>query len=190
MWEEIIKCKKEEGGDMWCILGDFNYIRRKEERKGINTIGSSSRREIQGFNKFIERLEVVDLPLFGRKYTWYRINGSAKSRLDRVLVSRDWEGIWPGSKQYVLDRTISDHCALLRKSKQIDWGPIPFKTLDVWQTDKAFEEFVKKHWANYNVLGNGLVMLKEKLKRIKHDLKIWNKEVFGHINKEKTMTNC
>ena len=35
------------------------------------------------------------------------------------------------------------------------------------------------------MVGCGLVMVKEKLKRLKQDLKIWNKEVFGDTNKEK-----
>ena len=35
------------------------------------------------------------------------------------------------------------------------------------------------------MVGCGLVMVKEKLKRLKQDLKIWNKEFFGDTNKEK-----
>ena len=98
MWEDIIKYKEEVGGKVWCILGDFNAMRNLQERKGVNHIGINSRSEIQGFNEFIERMELIDLPLVGRKYTWYRTNGSAKSRLDRILVTRDWEDVWPGSK--------------------------------------------------------------------------------------------
>lgn len=31
--------------------------------------------------------ELIDLPLVGRKYTWYRSDGVVMSRLDRFLVS-------------------------------------------------------------------------------------------------------
>ena len=84
-----------------------------------------------------------------------------------------------------MDRVISNHCALLLKSTYVDWGPIPFRTLDAWLTVTGFTDFVKKQWDTYNVVGCGLVMVKEKLKRLKQDLKIWNKEVFGETNKEK-----
>jgi len=34
------------------------------------------------------------------------------------------------------------------------------------------------------VFGGGMVVLKEKLKKLKIDLKKWNKEVFGNVNQE------
>ncbi|XP_068466546.1 uncharacterized protein [Phaseolus vulgaris] len=74
-------------------------------------------------------MEMVDIPCIGRKYTWYRPNGKAKSRLDRFLTTFEWLQHWPGSKQFVLDRQISDHCALLLKSNMTDWGPKPFRRM-------------------------------------------------------------
>ena len=32
------------------------------------------------------------------KYTWYKENGLAKSRIDRVMVSLEWLDQWPNSK--------------------------------------------------------------------------------------------
>ena len=127
----------------------------------------------------------MDIPCIGRKFTWYRPNGKAKSRLDRVLTSLEWLQHWPGCKQYVLDRQISDHCALLLKSNVVDWGPKPFRFLDIWQEDKEFENFVKRKWESYVVQGNEFVVVKEKLKMLKSDLKGWNKEVFGYTDKIK-----
>ncbi|XP_068491904.1 uncharacterized protein [Phaseolus vulgaris] len=130
-------------------------------------------------------MELVDIPCIGRKYTWYRPNGKAKSRLDRFLITFEWLQHWPGCKQYVIDRQISDHCALLLKSKVVDWGPKPFRFLDIWQENKEFEHFIKSKWESYLVQGNEILVLKEKLKMLKSDLKGWNKEVFGHNDKIK-----
>ena len=140
---------------------------------------------MQGFNNFINSMEMVDLPCIGRKYTWYKNKGKAKSRLDRFLTTFDWLQHWPGCKQYVIDRQISDHCALVLKSNVADCGPKPFRFLDIWQEDKEFEIFVKSKWENYLVQGNEILVLKEKLKMLKSDMKGWNKEVFGHIDKIK-----
>jgi len=68
----------------------------------------------------------LDLPIVGKKYTWFKSNGSAKSRLDRILVSEEWMNIWPMYKQYIQQREVSDHCALVVKTMDKDWGPKPF----------------------------------------------------------------
>jgi len=44
---------------------------------------------------------------------------------------------------------------------------------------------VSNLWADYMVSGDDIWVLKEKLKMLKVDLKIWNKKVFGDINFKK-----
>lgn len=34
------------------------------------------------FKQFVEDMELVDLPLLGREFTWYKADGSAMSCLD------------------------------------------------------------------------------------------------------------
>jgi len=34
MWDEIIKIKLAKDCKQWCILGDFNDVRKPNERKG------------------------------------------------------------------------------------------------------------------------------------------------------------
>jgi len=184
MWEDLKEIRQKEPCNSWCILGDFNSIRSEGERKGINRV-SGNMREMQGFNNFIDSMKMVDIPCIGRKYTWYRPNGKAKSRLDRFLTTFEWLQHWPGCKQYVLDRLIYDHCALVLKSNVADWGAKPFRFLDIWQEDKEFDNFVKSKWESYLVQGNAIVVLKEKLKMLKSDLKGWNKDVFGYTDKIK-----
>ena len=88
LWDEIFEIRKLHKDMAWCIVGDFNTIRRKEERK--NMISSSDySREITCFNNFIQNSKLVDIPMVGRKFTWYKPNGSIKSIIDRVLVFRE-----------------------------------------------------------------------------------------------------
>jgi len=44
---------------------------------------------------------------------------------------------------------------------------------------------VKEKWLSYPVKGNTFVNFKEKLKSLKGDLKIWNRDVFGNIQTHK-----
>ena len=68
------------------------------------------------------------------------------------------------------------------KDSCLDWGPKPFRSLDVWQKDNKFREFVRSKWLSYEVYGRGLFVFKEKLKKLKSDLKVWNRDVFGDVN--------
>ena len=67
---------------------------------------------------------------------------------------------------------MSDHCALIMKNVEVDWGPRPFRTLDVWQQDVRFKDFIRSKWNSYDLSGFGLITLKEKLKRLKSNIKI------------------
>lgn len=112
--------------------------------------------------------------MVGNKFTWFRPNGLAASRLDRFLMSSDWCCCWPNGNRFVLERNLSDHCPILFRSKVVDWGPKPFKVLNCWFMDPRFKEFVRKQWEQISIPGPGGYVLKEKLKRLKARLRVWN----------------
>jgi len=113
--------------------------------KGKGLMLGTPKNKIKNFNLFIENNLLLELPSVGRKYTWYRANGSAKSILDRVLVSEEWLQEWPLSKQYTQPREISDHCAIVVKSVVKDWGHKPFRSIDAWLLDGDFKNLVKEN---------------------------------------------
>jgi len=89
LWEELTTMKSATQNVAWSFCGDFNAMRSSNERKGARESGSQ-KSEIIGFNNFIDRNFMVKLPIVGKKYMGYKANGSAKSRIDRVLVSDEW----------------------------------------------------------------------------------------------------
>jgi hypothetical protein len=63
-------------------MGDFNAVCRGDERSGINNVdGVATSTEIIEFRSFLEELELVDLPLLGRQFTWYQASGRAMIEL-------------------------------------------------------------------------------------------------------------
>jgi hypothetical protein len=91
LWSNIISCRRGIGDGRWCIVGDFNAVCRGDERVGVNSVevGRESV-DLVEFRTFLEELELVDLPLLGRRFTWYHPNGRVMSRIDRMLVSDEW----------------------------------------------------------------------------------------------------
>ncbi|KAL8490074.1 hypothetical protein ACS0TY_025825 [Phlomoides rotata] len=71
-----------------CIARDFNTIRRPSERAGRSEI--SSQHDMNAFDEFIRNSGLIDLPLHGRSFTWYRPDGTCKNRLDRILINNLW----------------------------------------------------------------------------------------------------
>jgi hypothetical protein len=57
------------GSGKWCVLGDFNVVLHPEERRGVNE-SSSSNLEVSGFRNFLNEVELVDLSILGRRFTW------------------------------------------------------------------------------------------------------------------------
>ncbi|GKV01676.1 hypothetical protein SLEP1_g14215 [Rubroshorea leprosula] len=180
LWRELIDLMTTCGEGNWCIAGDFNAIRSREEKKG-RCFDEGAMRE---FSNFICEAGLKDMPLIGRKFTWYKADGTAMSRLDRFLVSTDFLINFPELTQKGLMRDLSDHSPIMLVNSSKDWGPRPFRSLDCWMEHKEFKAFIQEKWNNYIINGWGGFRLKEKLKRLKNDLKKWNREVFGHVDKK------
>ncbi|MCH85190.1 LINE-1 reverse transcriptase like, partial [Trifolium medium] len=181
IWVDILVALRAYPAEFYCILGDFNSIREKEERKGVGAF-SNWMEESRLFNVFINNSRLVDLPLLGRKFTWMQPNGRCMSRLDRVLVSQNWLGEWGNVSLWGLKRDVSDHCPLIVKYDGHDWGPKPFRFNNFWLNNKSFHKVVEDAWNSFQVSGWKSFVLKEKLKLLKVVLKQWNKEVYGNVD--------
>ncbi|XP_028122358.1 uncharacterized protein LOC114319532 [Camellia sinensis] len=137
--DHLIKLRREFPNP-WCLCGDFNEIKSIGERKGCIRRDKGMRE----FIDFIDKCEVQDMPLLGRKYTWCNsLAGEKWSRIDRVLVDPQWLEVF-NLKLWGLPRLISDHCPLLLMEDDRDWGPKPFRVINAWSLHPSFPAFVEK----------------------------------------------
>ncbi|PNX62796.1 cysteine-rich receptor-like protein kinase, partial [Trifolium pratense] len=93
LWNNIILSKNEFGSGNWCVVGDFNVVVASEERRGVS-LERCFNLEMIGFRDFMEDMDLIDLPLLGRRFTRFNSNGRSMSRIDRVLVSPEWVEFW------------------------------------------------------------------------------------------------
>lgn len=71
--------------EAWCILGDFNVVLYKENRRGSDVIQDTELRELADF---IEYGELQEMRWNGACYSW--TNKIIWSRIDRALNNIHW----------------------------------------------------------------------------------------------------
>ncbi|KAK2356246.1 hypothetical protein QL285_093594 [Trifolium repens] len=183
MWDCILMSKRGFRGDLWCVVGDFNSVREVEERRGVRDAReTSSRAGIYDFNNFIAGMELLELPLFGRSFTWTHPNGVSMSKLNRFLISEGWLDRWHNPVVWALSRDVSDHCPIVLRYSAVDWGPRPFRFKNFWLQNPAFKVFVSKVWEDQHFTGWMGHIIKERLKGLKVEIKKWNLEESGEVD--------
>jgi hypothetical protein len=183
LWESLVLLRRQLGRGVWGVVGDFNAVLNCDERKGVNPLVTDTLNlEMIEFGDFVRDIELFDLPILGRKFTWFHPNGVSMSRIDRLLVSEDWLEQWTSPSLWVLPRSISDHCPLLLRPCGMEWGPKPFRFNNHWLLHKDFLGLVEEFWRNANITGWMAFILKEKLKGLKTCIRGWNFENYGLVD--------
>ena len=94
LWEELA------GVHSWLSLP-----RGIAERKGATRISSG----MGDFSEFISDHALIDFPLEGGSFTWSNNHTPpSMSRLDKFLVSPEWDGHFPCLSRRLLPRAVSD----------------------------------------------------------------------------------
>ncbi|KAL0315400.1 UNVERIFIED_CONTAM: hypothetical protein Sradi_5418200 [Sesamum radiatum] len=164
------------GASSWIVGGDFNTILSPDERSG----GSGpSGIAMSDFHDAIADSALVDAGYVGSPYTWY--SRRLRQRLDRVLVSSCWITVFPKMQVTHLDLSQSDHLGLLVEAEwNVEWKVSSFHFQHMWTMHSEFLGVVRRNWL-YPTVGNSMMRLQQKLTRLKHCLKEWNKIVFGNV---------
>jgi hypothetical protein len=93
----------------YLIGGDFNIMRPQDKSSGTFDFKCPNL-----FNSVIESLDLKEIVMFGRRYTWTGpCDDPLLEKLDRVLVSADWVDKFPLSFVEAGDRNTSDHTPLI-----------------------------------------------------------------------------
>lgn len=93
LWNQIHIIAEQYREECLCIIGNFNAVWDVTERRGRGMYNDEN--DIENFNNFICDSDLVELHLIGRRFTWYRSDGTCKSKLDKMLVNASWCNTWP-----------------------------------------------------------------------------------------------
>ncbi|XP_028794123.1 uncharacterized protein LOC114749751 [Neltuma alba] len=167
----------------WMVYGDFNDILTGDER--IDGVRATQART-NWFKNQMDNCNLTDLGAVGPWFTWKGpiINGYRRffECLDRGLKNSPFLLEFAQAGVQVLPRTkFSYHNPLLvslHKSQNQQHAPRPFRFEALWLMHKEFESFLGKEWSNEEDL-------EENLYKFSQTVKIWNREVFGMVEKKK-----
>ncbi|CAM0954217.1 unnamed protein product [Alopecurus aequalis] len=156
----------------WLLIGDFNLITKVEEKSS----GAVNLQMMGRFNALIGDLELIDYPLIGRCFTWSNEREDATmTRIDRILVTEEWEARYPGYQLTPASSSSSDHCPLLLQPMEIKHFK-GFRFENSWLARDGFLEVVTRAWSKPVAGSDHVQALHIKLSRVSRVLRAWNKE--------------
>ena len=151
----------------YIVGGDFNVLRHSGE-KNKNWHNSP---HVDMFNSIINSFNLFEIHIEGGMYTWSNNQDHPTlEKLDRVLVSDDWELLFPSVTIRKLVRELSDHNALILESDcNNHTSPMPreFRFEMSWLKNPDFIPLVEKIWRKKVNSDNCVDVLNIKLKRFK-----------------------
>ncbi|KAH1092322.1 hypothetical protein J1N35_019579 [Gossypium stocksii] len=134
----------------------------------------------QGFSS-----EVFDHAYFGHVFTLsnHKLDRPIAKKHERVLVNAAWLRFLPHSRVEFATPGCSDHCpSIVCLERPVQSLAKPFQFFNFWAKHDRFLQLVAKSWQP-TVVGDPMLKLFTKLKRLKSVLKMLNTEAFVKRNK-------
>lgn len=161
--------------DKWLIIGDFNMILTADDKNNSNL----NRRLMGAFRDMVQDMELKELNLKGRKFTWG--SDSTQTRIDRAFCTIEWDLMLPGCVLQAQLSLVSDHCPLLIVGR--DTVPLfrGFRFESFWPRMEGFKEVVTQAWAQPLDIQNPFLRLHTKLQRTATKLRAWARVRVGNV---------
>ncbi|XP_070016488.1 uncharacterized protein LOC142182619 [Nicotiana tabacum] len=182
VWREIGAVKGLMEGP-WAVCGDFNVTRYPSEKRECLRRSKA----MVEFSDFIEDMELIDLRLEGGYYTWFKgDNHTAASRIDRFLISEEWDESFRNIKQTIQQRLISDHSPVALYCGAWEQAKSYFKFENWWLNVEGFDDRIRDWWTSFEFSGRPDYILACKLKALKGKLKEWSRVYEGNLGLQKS----
>jgi hypothetical protein len=154
----------------WIIVGDFNLIRKPEDR---NKEGGDTN-EMFLFNEAIDTLDLVELPLHGRQYTWTNKQPSPLlERLDWFFTNNVWTEKYPNTLVRAMNMETSDHWpCLIKINTKVPKGSV-FRFENNWLNRDDFISILIHGWSAPFLPQDPAKAINAKCKNLRKHLKIW-----------------
>lgn len=129
---------------------------------------------------------MIDLPLGNQKFTWSNMQSCPTlAKLDRFLISTEWNQAFPLSKVVAMPKITSDHSPiLLSTSDRLVTRSFRFEK--VWLSRDDFCSAIPCWWTEVPNKGSSVLNIVAKLRHCRKRIKEWCSESFYSISRTKT----
>jgi hypothetical protein len=165
----------------WALLGDFTLIYRTADKSNPKV----NRRMMNQFRTLLDELEVKDLHLHVRHFTW--TSGTAnptETKINHVFVSKELELTHPSCYLQALGTSVFDHCPMLLSRQPFHRRYKGFRFEASWLHMSEFKQIVQESWAHPVQSGNKMRALHIKLARLGKNLRAWSKKKIKEMRRE------
>jgi hypothetical protein len=160
------------------LCGDFNLIYQAAD----NNNGRLSQRMMGRFRHFLNDLELLELHLHGRLFTWSNERAHPTlERIDRVFVSPDLELLFPSSSLQAISSRCSDHSPLLLSLETCTQSKRRFTFQAFWPKVADFLNTVKAVWSVPRPDADPLRLIDHLLCETAKALVKWSAKPVGYI---------
>ncbi|GJY16825.1 RNA-directed DNA polymerase, eukaryota [Tanacetum coccineum] len=133
IWDSRIFISKEAIGDKRFIVVKGDLKGKDDEVFLVCIYGSHVNiKEMIELNDFANDMRLVEIMMWGRKFTRVSDDGVKFSKVNRFLLNDELNNIWGNPLVIALDRKLSDRCLIVLKDVDLDFGPKPFCVFNVW----------------------------------------------------------
>ncbi|XP_024636247.1 uncharacterized protein [Medicago truncatula] len=180
LWNELSNLQNQFNLP-WCYIGDFNAILEASEHRGRL---DPARIPMSDFQDWSSNNDLLHLPTRGAWFTWNNGRGGRahiERRLDRTICNQLWLNFCSTMSCSTLTKLSSDHFPLLLEFQYNECNfKSHFKFMKMWSLKDDCRSLIANSW-NANVIGCPMFVLNKKLKILKENLKVWNKNCFGNV---------
>jgi exonuclease III len=180
---ELVRVCEAESLPM-LVGGDFNIMRRKEDKSNNNF----DTRWPFIFNAIIESLDLREIALSGRQFTWASCRDTPTyEKLDRVLASVEWEQKFPLVSVRALARAESDHTPLILDSgEQAHLGNKAQFSFELsWLRQEGFANIIAREWNSVSHGDTPIDIWQNKIRNLRRFLRGWAKNMSSLYKKER-----
>jgi len=129
--------------DAWVVWGDFNLIYQAADKNNRRL----NRRLMNSFRDFLGEVELQELHLKGRLFTWSNERDNPTlERLDRVFASEEWFSAFPDHELSALASECSDHAPLLLRTDSVLPHCKRFRFENFWPKCGGYLQVVQEAW--------------------------------------------
>ena len=137
---------------------------------------------IQRFNRTLDDLQVMEIALNGKRFTWSNGQDSPTlSRIDHFFATTEWLDLFPNSDLQAIASMGSDHSPLFLQGNVSYNFYKGFRFEAFWSTLPGFLEMVQASWSQSVYTRDAILRLHIKMRRLATSIKIWKAQQVGKI---------